>query len=157
MYKKLKQESDISDFERTLVANAIRTPDGTILQSYHRHDYKSYKDKNGSSYAVDGGLDYLKRSFSTGAKFDELSVYSDAPFLLIRIFYHVYKQDENIYVRLCDIPNNWLKDNYIYNDERGNSETFESLIYLTELEYRIKKKIQINDVTVSFLSQKTVY
>lgn len=44
-----------------ILKNAIKTPDGTIIESKHRHDFVSYTDKNGKYYAVDGGLDYLRR------------------------------------------------------------------------------------------------
>ena len=43
-----------------VIANALITPDGTILQSYHRHDYKTYTDKNGEEYMIDGGTDYCR-------------------------------------------------------------------------------------------------
>lgn len=45
-----------------LIYNALRTPDGTVLESHHRHDYQTYVDKNGKTYMVDGGLEYLRRS-----------------------------------------------------------------------------------------------
>lgn len=44
-----------------LLANLIRTPDGTVLQSFNRHDYKTYTDKSRLIFSVDGGTDYLKR------------------------------------------------------------------------------------------------
>lgn len=45
-----------------LIRNALMTPDGTVIESQHRHDYVAYRDKNGKTYMVDGGLDYLRRS-----------------------------------------------------------------------------------------------
>ena len=45
-----------------LVRNAMRTPDGTIIRSRHRHDYVTHTDVNGSEYMLDGGLDYVRSS-----------------------------------------------------------------------------------------------
>ena len=43
----------------TLVYNAIRTPDGTVLESMHRHDYNVYVDKNGKEYKlIQAGQDW---------------------------------------------------------------------------------------------------
>jgi len=58
-----------------LMRNAIRTPDGTILESWHVHQYVTHVDAiDGLEYMVDGGLEYIRRS-SHG---EDLSVhYSD--------------------------------------------------------------------------------
>lgn len=47
---------------QTIVYNAIQTPDGTVIESRHVHDYQTYTDANGKTYMVDGGLDYLRRN-----------------------------------------------------------------------------------------------
>ena len=70
--------------EEKIVANRIRTPDGTILESKHRHDYVTYTDANGKEYMVDGGTDYLRRIVHDDAPYEELSVYADAPHAVIR-------------------------------------------------------------------------
>lgn len=74
-----------SDLAPQIVCNRVRTPDGTMLYSRHRHDYFCYIDDNGHEYSVDGGLDYLKRSYSDRAPPpQELSVYSTDPHEVIR-------------------------------------------------------------------------
>lgn len=70
-----------------IVANRIKTPDGTILQSFHRHDYKTYVDANGHEYMVDGGLDYLRRTIPDAA-YSELSLTLRNSFDEIREGFH---------------------------------------------------------------------
>jgi len=67
-----------------IICNAIMTPDGTYLRSYHRHDYKEHKDTvSGEIYIVDGGTAYIRRSFNkTPATF--MDVYLSDPFETVR-------------------------------------------------------------------------
>ena len=44
------------------IASFIITPDGTKLQSYHVHDYKTHIDANGEVYMIDGGCEYQRGS-----------------------------------------------------------------------------------------------
>jgi len=67
-----------------LLRNAIQTPDGTILESRTRHDYKEYKDKNGWVYMVDGGLDYVRRWVNTHAPAYDLSLSETEPHFFLR-------------------------------------------------------------------------
>ena len=55
--------------------NAMQTPDGTIIESFHRHDYVSHKDANGETYVVDGGVDYLRRSVNPNNPAEDLSIH----------------------------------------------------------------------------------
>lgn len=48
-----------------VLARFLITPDGTVLQSYHVHDYKTYKDQNGETYMIDGGTYYLRTSVNS--------------------------------------------------------------------------------------------
>lgn len=68
---------------KQILVNAIITPDGTRLESRHRHDFNQHVDTtNGKLYAVDGGLDYLRRI--NDGPYIEDSVYSDDPHGKIR-------------------------------------------------------------------------
>ena len=64
---------------RKLIRNAMITPDGTLLQSRHRHDFVQYTDANGLVYMVDGGLDYIRRSINDSAPHVDKCVYDDVP------------------------------------------------------------------------------
>lgn len=74
--------------QKHIVLNRIKTPDGTILTSWSRHDYKVYTDANGHEYMIDGGQTYLRRSAPKDAPYEELSVYDTDPFEVIRESLH---------------------------------------------------------------------
>ena len=64
------------DLEPRILINRIRTPDGTVLSSYNRHDYVTHLDKNGETYMVDGGTNYLRRNVNI-IPYEELTVVDD--------------------------------------------------------------------------------
>lgn len=45
-----------------VVYSALRTPDGTLLESRHRHDCVTHWDENGKNYMIDGGVEYIRSS-----------------------------------------------------------------------------------------------
>ena len=69
--------------DRTLLVSRIKTPDGTILISKHRHDYVCHTDKNGEYYFLDGGTDYIRTSVNE-VEAEPLHLLSDSPFEEIR-------------------------------------------------------------------------
>jgi len=88
-----------------LILNRIRTPDGTILTSYHRNDYVTHLDLNGARYAIDGGLDYLKRNLSL--EYEELSVYDNASFEIVRLSFNI--EIDNEFIPLKDVDSHSLR------------------------------------------------
>lgn len=60
-----------------ILSNRMLTPDGTILESLHRHDYVTHLDANGKEYMLDGGLDYVRSSANGDEQY--LTVYHDDP------------------------------------------------------------------------------
>lgn len=70
--------------QRELLYNAIRCPDGTIIQSRHQHDYVEHTQADGSVYIVDGGLEYSRYGGTHLGLIDLLQVYTDDPHEKIR-------------------------------------------------------------------------
>ena len=123
-----------------LVRNAIRTPDGTVIESRHRHDYVTHVDTNGRTYMVDGGLDYLRRTFDFDDPAEELSVSMSDGHEVVReaLTWGTYGKDGKsplTYVRLCDMETDHIKAcldtvNNMYPQIRESMEN--------ELKYREK-------------------
>src|SRR6056300_1496461 len=64
------------------VYSALRTPDGTLLESRHRHDFKTYTDANGKTYMIDGGLEYVRSSANGDEEY--ITVTLDDPHEVVR-------------------------------------------------------------------------
>ena len=126
--------------EDGLVYNAIRTPDGTVLVSYNRHDYKTYIDANGHEYMVDGGLDYCRRNVVEEAPAEELTVHFSAGHDKVREVLSwgtrgISGHEPLRYVTLCDMDTDHIKAilmNYALSPKYKQS-------YETELALRAKQ------------------
>lgn len=65
-----------------ILSSQLKTPDGTILESSHRHDCVTHKDANGKEYMLDGGCKYIRCSMNGDEEM--LTVSTDAPHSVIR-------------------------------------------------------------------------
>lgn len=135
--------------EPRLILSRIQTPDGTILTSYHRHDYVTHTDANGEEYILDGGNDYQRTSVNI-EPYKDLSVWSDAPYEIIRESFHRGGRGKNgdeplKWVPLSEMSDEWIKNCITYNDERGMSKSYANYLYCKELKYRQRMNIKIED------------
>lgn len=106
---------------------------GDYIQSKHRHDYVSCKC---GLIAVDGGVDYLRR---TGNKSDliEKSITTADDFELIREKFCRWNVVDNKYYLLKDISDEWLEailEYYIPEPHKISDEIL--LVFLQEKQYR---------------------
>jgi hypothetical protein len=135
--------------DKRLILSRIKTPDGTILTSYHRHDFVSHIDKNGERYILDGGNEY-QRFATTKEPFEDLSIWSDAPYGIIRESFHRCGRGKNgdeplKWVPMSEMSDSWLKACVEYNVERGMGFSFANQMYQKELDYRKENNIFIED------------
>ena len=125
--------------EKFIVYNAIRTPDGTLLESKHVHDFVTHIDKNGEYYQNDGGNEYFHRSVNI-IPAEDLSLYSDAPFEQLREVITRGSRGKSgkellTYIKLKDIDKEYLDaliDYEIKNRPNNKYLTF----YKQEKEFR---------------------
>lgn len=130
---------------KTLIRNAIRTPDGTVLESRSRHDYRTHVDANGKTYMIDGGLDYIHCSAHEDQVF--VGAYLEDGHEVVReaLTWGTYgKNGDEPYrqVKLSEMSNAHIQacldtQHHMYRQIRSAMET--------ELEYREQHSILIED------------
>jgi hypothetical protein len=133
--------------ERELVVSRMKTPDGTILTSKHRHDYQTHTDKNGEVYFLDGGRDYQRTSVNK-ENMEDVSLYTDSPFEEIRkaLEWGTFDKDGyRVFKPICELSDEHLRNIIIYNSGRGMEDTMINSMIKKELMYRDANKITIPD------------
>jgi hypothetical protein len=144
---------------RKIVYNALQTPDGTIIESTGRHDYVEYRDKNGKTYIIDGGLSYIRSTNHGDERY--LTKYADQPHELIRNYafrtgygkpgtpeYGTYRltrikdMDEDHLDGAIEYVKQRIAHDYptsMINELEDDEHPFELQVLLNEKEYRNKK------------------
>ena len=131
--------------ERFIIYNAIKTPDGTLLESRHVHDFVTHIDKNGEYYQNDGGNEYFHRSVNI-IPAEDLSLYSDDSFEQLREVITRGSRGKSgreplTYIKLCDIDDEYLDAIIKYEEElRPNNKYL--TFYKQEKLYRDENIVQ---------------
>lgn len=147
----LNKNAELDREDRKIIINQIRTPDGTVLISRHRHDYVTYTDKNGLEYMVDGGTDYLRRNVHKEAPYTEISIFEgdDVDFEYFRtVFCRGGRGKDGTeplkWVPLAEMSNSWVEAVISYEEElRPNNPYLK--FFRQEVVYRDENKIYIKD------------
>jgi len=128
--------------ETRLLLNRIKTPDGTILTSYNRHDYLTHKDTiTKEVLMVDGGNDYARRHVGT---YEELSVYDDGSHLTRRSALHWGTRGKDNKQPLTYKPIKDLDSDHIEAILRTQTQLseFYKEVFKDELKYRFDEKAE---------------
>ena len=118
----------------------MKTPDGTILTSWSRHDFVQHTDKNGKTYFVDGGREYLRRG-GDYQDCEEMSKYLSDNHEENREYftwgsYGKDGKDRLHYIKLCDMTDEHIIT--ILETQEHIKDTYVEDLFNTELEYRHK-------------------
>jgi hypothetical protein len=128
--------------ETRLLLNRIKTPDGTILTSYNRHDYLTHKDAiTKEVLMVDGGNDYARRHVGT---YEELSVYDDGTHITRRSALHWGTRGKDNKQPLTYKPIKDLDSDHIEAILRTQTQIseFYKEVFKEELKYRFDEKAE---------------
>lgn len=128
--------------ERKLMYNAIMTPDGTLLVSRHRHDFRMHLDTvTGKEYGVDGGVTYIRHIGNVDKDCKVILLYSDDDFETLRnnVAWGSYGKDGNEplhYILIKDMEQDHILA--ILNNCKQIHMAWYNL-FEKEIEYRNKK------------------
>jgi len=130
-----------------LVKQAIKTPDGTVIESRHRHNFVTHTDSvTGELYVVDGGIEYKRQGINTVPATD-LSVYLEDGIESVRRAvtwgtYGKYNDQPLRLVLLSEMSNEHIEA-CLTNQGRMHPHYREA--FVMELEYRKTNGITISD------------
>ena len=123
-----------------IIRNAIMTPDGTFLRSFHVHDYVTHTDAiTGEEYMVDGGTQYIRRSLNV-VQPEDFTVTMNDKFTLIRCAFvwksygKNFEHPHGIYITLCDMHTDHIEA--ILNTQVHIRNTYVEELMIAELIYR---------------------
>ena len=126
-----------------LLYNAIKTPDGTLLESTHRWDYNAHTDANGHAYAVDGGLDYIRRLGPPD--YEELSLTINDDHSKIRECFRWGTRGPNGDQSVLRVKLKDLTTEHIFNILKTQSQISSTvrLAFINELHYRNENNAKV--------------
>lgn len=131
-----------------VVLSRIKTPDGTILTSEYRHDYKEYIDKNGELYMIDGGCDYCRKSDNKEPA-TYMPIYADDDFAVVRTVVKRGTFDKDgcrIWKPICELTDEHLHNILKYNLVHGwGLDNTHSKVVCKEILYRREHGISLHD------------
>jgi len=126
-----------------IIYNSVITPDGTILNSRHVHDYITYTDKNGKEYMADGGVSYLRCSNNGDERF--FSVDSEDPFEIVRKYLYRWNRYSRNYVPLCNISDGWLQNIIDWFKMYKMTDNRIFWLFIEEKLYRSEEEIYVEE------------
>jgi hypothetical protein len=126
------------DQEAKIICNKIKCLKCLdIIISHHVHDFKSCKC---TSVSVDGGRSYTRRLFQDPDDYVDLTVYSTAPYRVIRE--NVYRGSRGVtgysplaWIKLSEIDDSYLANLISYCESEGDTSG-DYQYYLKERDYR---------------------
>lgn len=143
-----EQRIEDDEPERQCIYRSLTTPDGTVLISYHGHDYVTHIDKNGEEYMLDGGPNKNYRTSINNIEGVITEVYLDEGHDKIRDFVHRGGRGKNrdqplTWVPVSKMNDNWVRATITYNDERGMGHGWFNKVLKDEIIYREEHGIKI--------------
>lgn len=133
------------DEEKQIVLNRAKCLDcNDIITSYHVHDYVTCSCKK---LSVDGGTEYISRSYVDKTKFENMNVYSDSPFDIIRTHFHWGTRgksgnDEIKFISISKMSDEHLTA--ILRDKRQGANWIRDF-FIKEINYRTKNNITVTE------------
>lgn len=118
--------------------SAIQTPDGTILESRHVHDYRTHEDANGETYMIDGGTAYFRTTLNK-VRAKDLSLYEgdDHEVIRERFTWGTYGKSGKEEYHLITIAE--MTDGHVQAivDTQTHLPEHIMQVFINELEYRL--------------------